>query len=64
MRAELAVLAAHIIRLPVQTLGDLVVKCDVLAWLLLQNGVVADTEAERYVRWFGRELRRSATDVR
>jgi hypothetical protein len=57
---ELAELAEHIFRLPVRTLGDLAAKFDVLVWLLLHDGAVVDTEAVRYVRGFGRELRQLA----
>lgn len=55
---EMAALTEYIFRLPARTLGDLAAKFDVLVWLLLHDGAVVDTEAVRYVRGFGRELRR------
>ena len=40
-----------------QTVSDLAIKFDALAWLLLNDGTVVDREAERQVQGFGRPLR-------
>lgn len=55
---EMAALAGRIFGLPAWTLGDLALKFEVLAWLLLEDSTVVDTEAVRHVRRFRRELRR------
>ena len=60
---DVAAAAGRLLRARARSLADVIMMFAALEWLLLNDQVIVDHDAERQVRRFGHGLRRLAADV-